>query len=170
MKTNHTVFLVGLSLLPMLSGCVGTGPNTQQGAVGGAALGALAGAIIGNNSGGHNGAGGALIGALVGGVAGGTLGNNADHERGTLYQSEAEATTNVVVQEPPPTPAPRIEVITPRPSAGMVWIDGYWGYAGRGYVWFPGYWIMPPPRHRAYVTPHWVRRGPAYVYVQGYWR
>lgn len=173
MKTNKPLVVGSLALVALLSGCVGTGPNTQQGAVGGAALGALAGAIVGNNVGGHHAAGGALIGALAGGLAGGTLGNNADHERGTLYQSETEATTNVVVAQPPPPPPPpaQVEVVTAQPGPGMVWIDGYWAYSDDGrYVWAPGHWIMPPRQHRAYVTPHWARRGSSYVYIQGYWR
>src|SRR5580658_10607738 len=83
MKTRNTV--TALALCAALSGCVGTGPNTQQGAVAGGATGALAGAIIGNNSGGRNGPAGALIGAIVGAIAGGTIGNSIDQERGTLY-------------------------------------------------------------------------------------
>ena len=68
----------------LLTGCVGTGPNTQRGAVTGGALGAITGAVIGNNT--HAGVGqGALIGGLVGALAGGTLGNAQDHEQGTIY-------------------------------------------------------------------------------------
>ncbi|MDB6168113.1 MAG: hypothetical protein JWM88_977, partial [Verrucomicrobia bacterium] len=37
-----TLFLPALLTTALLSGCVGTGPNTQQGAVAGGALGALA--------------------------------------------------------------------------------------------------------------------------------
>ena len=65
--------LTALALSGLLAGCAGTGPNTQQGVVGGAALGALAGAIIGNNSGGHNAGAGALIGAAAGTCLGLTL-------------------------------------------------------------------------------------------------
>ena len=71
----------------LCAGCVGTGPNTQNGAVAGGALGALAGAIIGNNSGGHNALGGAAIGAVAGAIAGGALGNSVDHQNGTIYRS-----------------------------------------------------------------------------------
>ena len=103
MKTSQRL-LPSLALASLLAGCVGTGPNTQQGVIGGAALGALTGAIIGNNSGSHNGASGAAIGALAGGIAGGTLGISLDHQRGTLYTSESQATTQVVVTQPPPAP------------------------------------------------------------------
>src|ERR1035438_10303896 len=83
----------------LCTGCVGTGPNTQNGAVTGGALGALAGAIIGNNSGGRNALGGAAIGAVAGAIAGGAIGNSVDHQQGTIYRSEYEATSNVARSE-----------------------------------------------------------------------
>src|SRR4051812_19225253 len=86
---NKTLLLPSLALVTCLSGCVGVGPNTQQGAVTGGALGAIAGAIIGNNSGGGNSLGGAAIGAAVGALAGGTVGNSVDNDRGTLYGESA---------------------------------------------------------------------------------
>ena len=163
-------FFATLALTVLLTGCVGTGPNTQQGAVGGAALGALAGAIIGNNSGNHNGASGAAIGAVAGAIAGGTIGNSIDNERGTLYTSEAQATTNVVMQQPPAPPPPPREVVMVQPAPAMVWINGYWAFDGYRYQWMPGRWVRPPHHHRVYVAPRWVPRGSSYVYVQGYWR
>ncbi|MDB6167878.1 MAG: 17 kDa surface antigen [Verrucomicrobia bacterium] len=162
--------LAALAVASLLAGCNGTGPNTQQGAVGGAALGALAGAIIGNNSGSHNGAAGAAIGAIAGGVAGGTIGNSLDNERGTLYTSESQATTNVVVDQPPAPPPPQREVVYAAPRPGVVWIPGYYAYDGYQYVWIGGRWMRPRRGYRGYVTPHWQRRGGGYVYVQGYWR
>ncbi len=79
------------------------------------------GGIIGNNSGGHNGLGGALIGGAIGAIAGGTIGNSVDHQNGTLYRSEYEATTNVAVPAIPPQPPPPAEVQTaqPTPSADV---------------------------------------------------
>src|SRR3954463_2248795 len=82
MKTPISV-LLSLAALSLGAGCAGTGPNTQQGAVGGAAVGAVAGAIIGNNSHGHDSVAGALIGGAAGAVAGGAIGNSLDHQRGT---------------------------------------------------------------------------------------
>lgn len=163
--------LSALALTGLLTGCVGTGPNTQQGAVGGAALGALAGAIIGNNSGGHNGAQGALIGAAAGAIAGGTIGNSLDHERGTLYTSEADATTNYVVAQPPAPPPPPPEVVVYQPGPNYVWVPGYYAYDGRAYVWIGGRWARPPHRrYHNYRAPHWENRSGNYVYIQGYWR
>jgi hypothetical protein len=173
MNFKHAqTLLAALAVAGLLSGCAGTGPNTQRGAVGGAALGALAGAIIGNNSGSHNGAAGAAIGAVAGGLAGGALGNSVDHERNTVYTSESQATTDVVVAEPPPPPPPpQPEIIVAQPEPNVVWVPGYYAWDGRAYVWIGGRWAHPPRRgYRAYRQPHWERRGSGYVYVQGYWR
>jgi hypothetical protein len=162
--------LAALAVASFLTGCQGTGPNTQRRAVGGAALGALAGAIIGNNSGSHNGASGAAIGAIAGGIAGGTLGNSVDNEQRTVYTSENDATSNVVVQQPPAPPPPQREVVYARPRGDVVWIPGYYAYDGYRYVWIEGRWARPRRGYRHYEAPHWQRRGGGYVYVQGYWR
>ena len=74
------LLIVPLALSFLLAGCVGTGPNTQQGAVTGGALGALAGGIIGNNSGGRTWQG-AAIGGVIGAIAGGAIGNVTDRLR-----------------------------------------------------------------------------------------
>ena len=169
MNKNATIFLA-LALATLGGGCVGTGPNTQNGAVAGGALGALTGAIIGNNSGSHNGASGALIGGIAGAIAGGTLGNSVDQRNGTIYRSEADATTNVVVDGPPAPPAPpAVDVVTVQPSPAAIWISGYWMYTGGGYAWVRGHWEVPPPACRVYVAPHWRHRRQGYVYVRGYW-
>ena len=169
--TQPTKLILTLSLCALCAGCVGTGPNTQQGAVTGGALGALAGAIIGNNSAGHNGLAGALIGGAAGAIAGGTLGNSVDNQRGTLYRSEQEAATTVTVQQPPAMPAPPQEVITVQPGPpGALWINGYYAFDGYRYVWVGGHWEMPPQGYRIYVAPHWAWRRGSYVYIRGYWR
>jgi len=172
MKTPHLTLLA--SLLPLFgAGCVGSGPNTQQGAVGGAAAGAVAGAIIGNNSGSHNSVGGALIGGAVGAAAGAAIGNSLDHQRGTLYTSETEARTDVIVRDvPPPPPAPRVVEVRRDPRRdGAVWVEGHWIYmGGNRYEWVEGQWMVPPPRYRTYVAPHWERQREGQVYIRGYWR
>ena len=169
MKTLLSVFPACLGLL--LAGCVGTGPNTQQGAVAGAMIGGLAGAVIGNNSGHHNGAGGAAVGAVVGAIAGGTLGNAADHASGTTYTSPEQAATSYYVEQVPVAPPPQPEVVVMAPGAGYLWIPGCWVFAGQGYVWQSGYWALPPrPGYRYYVAPHWEHRGRGQVYLRGYWR
>lgn len=169
---NHQkTYVISLVSAALLTGCVGTGPNTQQGAVVGGALGALAGGVLGNNSGSGNGLAGAIIGGTVGAIAGGTIGNGVDHQRGTLYRSEVEATSDIVVSRPPEPPPPPREVVIVRPAPEYVWVGGYYTYVGVDrYEWVPGRWEMPPPQRRAYVAPHWKRSGGNYVYIRGYWR
>ena len=171
--SKYLSLFTGITLAALLSGCVGTGPSTQQGAIGGAALGALAGAIIGNNT--HTGSGqGALIGGAIGALAGGTLGNAEDHRNGTLYGNHEQAyrsrvATEVAPPAPPALPtAPEVVVAAPAPNA--IWIPGYWSYDGRSYIWVAGHWEMPPPNVRTYVTAHWERQGHHYFWVPSYWQ
>jgi len=158
----------------LLTGCAGTGPNTQQGAVTGGALGAIAGAIIGHNSGSGNTLGGALIGGAAGALAGGTIGNAKDHEDGTVYDETAPAshrTYRVVQSVPPPPPPPMAnEVVTPSPAANAVWIPGYWTYQANSYAWVAGHWEIPPANAHERIPDHWENNGSGYVYVQSYWR
>ena len=168
MKLTSSLVL-SLALCTLGAGCVGTGPNTQQGAVTGGALGALAGGIIGNNSGGRTWQG-AAIGAAVGAIAGGAIGNSIDWQHGSIYGSEREATTNVVVQQPPPPPPMQPEYFPPQPDPYAVWIPGAWEFDGRAYIWVVGHWVVPPPHYVHYVGPHWSYRDGGYVYIRGYWR
>jgi hypothetical protein len=154
----------------LCTGCVGTGPNTQNGAVAGGALGALAGAILGNNSVGHNSVGGAALGAVVGAIAGGTIGNSIDNQQGTIYRSEYEATSRVAVPQMPPPPASQADYVTPQPTPSALWIAGYYNFDGYQYAWVPGHWEIPPPGVGVFVRPHWVYRGGQYVFIRGYWR
>jgi hypothetical protein len=164
-----TLLLALAALSSLLSGCVGTGPNTQQGAVTGGALGAIAGAIIGHNSRGGDALGGAILGGAAGAIAGGTIGNSVDNERGTLYQEPTP--TRYRVMSPPPTPAPPAteEIITASPAPNALWIPGYWNFVGNGYTWTAGHWEIPPPTAHSYMAAHWEYRGRHYVFVPGYW-
>jgi hypothetical protein len=168
---NKPTLLLSLAALStLLSGCVGVGPNTQQGAVTGGTLGAIAGAIIGHNSRGGDALGGALLGGTVGAIAGGTIGNSVDNERGTLYQGSTP-TSYRGVMSPPPMPAPpaTTEIMTAPPAPNALWIPGYWNYIGRGYAWVPSHWEIPPPTAHSYMAAHWESRGRHYVFVPGYW-
>jgi hypothetical protein len=152
---------------------VGTGPNTQQGAVTGGALGALAGAIIGNNSGGGNALAGAAIGAAAGAVAGGTIGNSVDNQRGTVYGASSRPPVYYSVQSPPPPPPgppPGQQIIPAAPAPNALWIPGYWSYDGYRYTWAVGHWEIPPPNARSYVAAHWENRGNGFAFVEGYWQ
>jgi hypothetical protein len=155
------------------AGCEGNGPNTQNGAVTGGVLGALAGGIIGHNSGGGGGGNtlaGAAIGGVLGAIAGGSIGNSVDHQNGTIYRSEADATSNVAVAQVPPPPPPPVDYVTPQPTPSAVWVAGYYGFDGYRYNWVPGHWEIPPPNYVVFVRPHWVYRGGEYIYIRGYWR
>jgi len=169
---QNSKFIFFAALIALCGGCVGNGPNTQEGAVAGGAAGALAGAVIGNNSGGRNGLAGAIIGGTIGAIAGGAIGNSIDNERGTIYHSEGEATTTVVVTQPPPPPPPPQYAtdVPPPPEPDAIWINGYYTFDGRQYIWVAPHWIVPPPGYRTYVAPHWAWRGGNYVYIRGYWR
>ena len=171
---NKTTLLVSaLSVSALLSGCVGTGPNTQQGAVNGGMIGALAGAIIGHNSRGGDALGGAILGGAVGAIAGGTLGNSVDQQRGTIYgypDDRGYRRVTVRTREAPPPPAPHQETVTAPPAPNAIWIPGYWSYDGRGYFWVSGVWEIPPPNAHAFVAAHWERQGDRDVYVPGSWR
>ena len=161
----------------LFTGCVGTGPNTEQGAVTGGVLGALAGGIIGHNSGRGDAFGGALIGAATGAVAGGAIGNSVDHERGTIYGSpgrypnpddRAYRVSRVqAAPTPPPTP---VDPVPPQPAPNAIWIQGYWIYDGRNYSWVAGRWEIPPPFAHTYVPAHSEMRNGQMVFVPGYWR
>jgi hypothetical protein len=165
-----TSLLLPVALCVLTAGCVGTGPNTQGGALTGGAIGALAGGIIGNNSGGRTWQG-AAIGAAIGAIAGGAIGNSIDWQHGSIYGSEREATTTVVVTEPPAPPPPQPDYFTPQPSPYAVWIPGAWQFNGEAYIWVSGHWAEPPPHYSVYVGPHWAYRGGGgYVFIRGYWR
>ena len=169
---NTKIILVPVGLALLCAGCVGNGPNTERGALGGALIGAIAGGAIGNNSGHGNGGQGALIGAAAGAIVGGSMGNEVDHRNGTIYGSEREATTQIEVESPPPPPPPprEREVVYERSESDAIWIEGHYEYDSRGYFWSPGHWETPPPRYHHYVAPHWERRGRTQIYIRGYWR
>lgn len=167
-KSLSLLAILGLPLLG--TGCVGTGPNTEQGAVTGGALGALAGAIIGHNSGGGDALGGAILGGVGGALAGGAIGNSVDHERGTLYDPPYQTYRRVITEAPPPPPAPPTETITAAPAPNALWIPGYWTYDGARYGWTSGRWEIPPANAHTYVAAHWENQGGTPVYVQGSWR
>ena len=169
---KQMLFVPGLALCAALAGCVGTGPNTQQGAVTGGALGALAGAIIGNNSRGGDALAGAIIGGTAGAIAGGTLGNAKDNEEGTVYGATRPQASYAVVEQmpPPPPPAPaNASVPTAPPAPNALWIPGYWSFDGYRYTWAAPHWEVPPANAHSYVAAHWESRPDGYVFVQGYW-
>jgi hypothetical protein len=159
-----------ISLSTLLTGCVGTGPSTERGAVTGGVLGALAGAVIGHNTHGGDALGGAILGATAGALAGGAMGNSVDHERGTIYGAERTVYDRHAYVQPPAPPAPPAETITASPAPNALWIPGYWTFDGARYTWTAGHWEIPPPNARTYVASHWENQNGVPVFVQGSWR
>src|SRR5476649_2886517 len=168
---KHTLFLSALASSALLSGCVGTGPNTQQGAVNGGVIGAIAGAIIGHNSRGGDGLGGAILGGTIGALAGGAMGNSVDAQHGTLYPyPDGRGYRRAMVQPAPPPPPAYTETVPPSPAPNAIWIPGYWALDRRGYAWVSGAWEIPPPNAHTYIAAHWEDQGDRYVYVPSSWR
>ncbi|MBL9194962.1 MAG: YXWGXW repeat-containing protein [Opitutaceae bacterium] len=168
---NKSLILAsGAALATLFTGCVGSGPRTEQGAVVGGTLGAIAGAVIGHNSRGGDALGGAIIGGVAGAVTGGAIGNGVDHREGTIYGSQPPP-RHRTMPEPPAPPPPQAEgPITAAPSPHAIWIPGYWSWDGRGYSWLKGRWEVPPPAATTYVAAHWEQRAGAYVFVPAYWK
>jgi hypothetical protein len=72
----------------------------------------------------------------------------------------------VVVVEPPPV---RMERPGPPPSAGYLWIDGFWNWSGGRHVWMPGHWEPRRDGHRW--EPHrWERGHQGWEPRGGEWR
>lgn len=74
---------------------------------------------------------------------------------------------SVVIAQAPP--APQQQVISARPSADHVWVEGWWEWRDGRHVWRPGEWVIPPRRGAVWNPPRWERRSDGYVFVEGYW-
>ncbi len=82
-------------------------------------------------------------------------------------QARADVGFEEVVQVAPP--APRVEVIPPRPFANAVWTPGYYNYrTGYGHVWAPGRWQVARPGY-VWVQPRWAPMGRTWVLRRGGW-
>lgn len=95
----------------------------------------------------------------------------------TVVQAPAPAMTMAPAQVTPPVvvlkeapPSPRIEEVTPKPSADYVWIPGYWAWRAGQQQWTAGHWEVPPQVGAKWVAPKWERQGDGYVFIQGYWQ
>ena len=71
----------------------------------------------------------------------------------------------IVMVAPPP---PRVEVIGAAPSAGYVWIDGYWNWVGGRHEWVAGHWAAGRPGYH-WAAHHWVRQGDGWRMKTGHW-
>ena len=65
-------------------------------------------------------------------------------------------------------PAPIVEVRSPPPHPGWVWMDGYWNWAGGRHVWIRGRWVAPHPGYH-WVGHHWVHEPGGWRLDEGHW-
>jgi hypothetical protein len=71
------------------------------------------------------------------------------------------------VPSPPPTVA--LSIVTPRPDAVSVWIDGEWIWDGQSWFWKPGSWVLPPA-FSLYAKPLLRRLGNGgLLWIGGHW-
>lgn len=78
------------------------------------------------------------------------------------------APVEIVVKHAPP--AVRVETKSARPSAGHVWVAGYWTWESSAYAWTPAVWIMPPEPKAVWVLPRFESRSGINFSISGYWR
>ena len=72
-----------------------------------------------------------------------------------------------ISRRPPPE---RVEVVSERPGAEFVWINGYWGWQGVDFAWVPGRWERPAEGRRVWVPHHWEHDRNGWYLVEGHWR
>jgi hypothetical protein len=91
---------------------------------------------------------------------------------GLSVAGTAEANPPLIrVQVGLPMPAPRHEVVLPRPdrSPNWHWVAGDWQMSRGAWVWQPGHWVKSVP-NRTYVNGYWKANGGYRVYIPGHWR
>jgi len=102
--------------------------------------------------------------ALAGGAAG--LSGCVIAPLGTRYEPPLPDDGPGVGYAPPP---PQAEVIGVAPALGMVWLGGYWAWAGGRYTWQAGHWAHPRPGY--HWVPHaWVNTRRGWVHRPGHWK
>jgi hypothetical protein len=67
-------------------------------------------------------------------------------------------------------PAPLVDVETPMPGPGVVWIGGAWAWESGRWQWHGGRWDHPPRAGAHWVGSHYEYRGGRHVFVRGRWR
>jgi hypothetical protein len=71
---------------------------------------------------------------------------------------------------PSQPPAPRAETPGAPPVTGLVWVGGYWHYAGSQWVWVPGRWARPPQSGATWRPNVWVQENGKIRLDPGQWR
>ena len=57
----------------------------------------------------------------------------------------------------------------PCPSAGYIWVPGYWAYGPEGYFWVPGTWALAPEPGLLWTPGYWGWGNGVYLWHAGYW-
>jgi hypothetical protein len=78
------------------------------------------------------------------------------------------APVEIVVKQAPP--AVRVEVAPARPSAGHVWVPGFWAWEANAYTWTPSIWVLPPEPAAVWVAPRYESRAGVSIMITGFWR
>jgi hypothetical protein len=68
-----------------------------------------------------------------------------------------------------PPPPLRYEAPPPMPSAGYVWVDGYWVPEEGRWVWHHGEWRRPPYSGAYWAHPHYDHYEDGWHVHDGYW-
>jgi len=76
---------------------------------------------------------------------------------------------DVFVEVPYPPPAALVEVVTKRPDADSVWVDGNWVWRGRYYVWRRGGWLRAPAGARYADWRAYVAQDGRLLFASGAW-
>jgi hypothetical protein len=74
----------------------------------------------------------------------------------------------VYVRSAPPEPV--VEVVTVSPSAGYVWIPGYYRWDDGRYYWVRGRWEHAPRGRVVWVPGRWAHNRHGWYWVNGRWR
>src|SRR3974390_2411797 len=77
----------------------------------------------------------------------------------------AEPAPIAVGGAPPPM---LVEVPSPMPFVGAVWVGGYWVWQGN-WVWAHGQWMGPPRPEYMWVHPYYEHRGDEVIFIDGHW-
>jgi hypothetical protein len=96
----------------------------------------------------------------------------------TVHVVKIETVKHTVYRTKAPTnpPAGRAETKGRAPSAGAVWVAGFWDLRGdpnsaarAGWVWVAGRWIEPPVPHARWDPGHWGWSNDWYTWIPAHW-
>jgi hypothetical protein len=116
----------------------------------------------------------AIAGVLCLGLSRSGMAQMAD----TTAASVSPVTVTVYrTKQPAKAPIAKSETKGPAPSAGAIWLAGFWDFQGHqytaprgGWVWIPGRWLTPPFRGASYEPAHWGWSDEWWSWIPGHWK